>query len=117
MNKLKQYQFWISLIIGMVLSVGTYPYDHDMYIPDVLTAFVFCLNTFSAFLFSAFLYFVWAKHLTKKSIFILLLLTFVELVGHSIFIVMNWGSFFYLPLSIIVFVILVISYFKKKKKE
>lgn len=112
----KQYQFWLSLIVGLIMAVCTYPYDHDRYIPDILTAFVFCLNTFSAILFSTILYFIWTKRVTKKSILVFLLLTIIQTIGHGIFIVMNWGSFFYLPLSIIVFIILVALYFREKKE-
>ena len=116
MNLQKQHKFWLSLIVGLIMAVCTYPYDHNRYILDILTAFVFCLNTFSAILFSTFLYFIWTKRVTKKSILVFLVLTIVQTIGHSIFIVMNWGSFFYLPLSIIIFVTLVVLYFREKKK-
>lgn len=116
MKLYKQYQFWISLVVGLVMAVCTYPYDHDMYIPDILTALVFCLNAFSAILFSTFLYFIWTKRVKKKSTLVFLLLTIVQTIGHGVFIVMNWSSFFYFPLSIIVSIIIVVLYFREKKK-
>ncbi len=98
------------------MAIGTYPYDHDMYIPDALTAFVFCLNTFSAILFSTFLYFILTKRIKRTSTIVFLLLTIMQAVGHGVFVVMNWGSFLFLPLSVIVLVVLAISYFKKNNE-
>ena len=67
MSILEQKQFWISFLVGLAMAVGTYPYDLDMYIPSVLTVAVFCLNVFSAILFSTFIYLIWTKCMSKKT--------------------------------------------------
>ena len=116
MNKLKQYQFWICLIIGLVLFIGTYPFYHDIYIAEIHTFICICLNVFSSILFSTFLYCKLTNCITTNGITAFLFLTIIQAIGQGIFAIMNWGSFLFLPLSAIVFVILVISYFKKKQK-
>ena len=113
LSKLKQYQFWVSLVIGLVLFVGTYPFYHDIYIAEIHTFICILLNAFSSILFSTFLYCKWTNGITTNSITVFLFLTIIQAIGQGVFAIMNWGSFLFLPLSAIVFVILLISYFKK----
>ena len=40
----------------------------------------------------------------------------MQAVGHGIFAMMNWGSFLFLALSVIVIILIAVSYFKEKKK-
>ena len=63
MKLLKQHQFWISFLVGIVLFAGTYPFYHDMYIAELFTALCICLNAFSAILFSIFIYCKWTNHM------------------------------------------------------
>lgn len=116
MNKIKQYQFWVCLVLCLGMFIGTYPFYHDMYIAQIHTFICICLNAFSAILFSSFLYLKWVNCLSANRKAILLSLTIIQAIGHSIFTIMNWGSFFFLPLSVIVFILLAVSYFKEKNK-
>ncbi len=117
MNKLKQYQFWICFVVGLGLFVGTYPFYHDIYIAEIHTVICVCLNAFSSILFSAFLYCKWINGITADGRSVFLVLTIIQAIAHSIFAIMNWGSFLFLALSIIVFVFLVVSYFKEKRNN
>lgn len=116
MKKLRQYKFWICLVLGLGLFAGTYPFYHDMYIAEIHTAICICLNAFSSILFSTFLYYKWTNRITADSRMIFLFFTIIQAIGQGVFSIMNWGSFLFLPLSVIVFIILVISYFKEKQK-
>ena len=116
MNKLKQYQFWICLVLCLATFVGTYPFYHDIYIAEIHTVICISLNAFSSILFSTFLYCKWMNCISAKRKTIFLISTIIQAGGHSIFAIINWGSFFFLPLSVIVFIILVISYFRGKSK-
>lgn len=112
MKILKQYKFWISLVLGLCLFVGTYPFYHDMYIADLFTVLCVCLNAFSAILFGLFLYCKWTKHIDVENRTIFLWFTILQAVGHGFFAMMNWGSFLFLALSVVVVVLIVISYFR-----
>ena len=111
MKFLKQYQFWISLLVGIVLFTSTYPFYHDMYIAELFTVLCICLNAFSAILFAAFLYCKWKNRIDADGRSIFLWFTILQAVGHGIFTIMNWGSFLFLALSVVVSVSIVISYF------
>ena len=113
---LKQYQFWVCLVVCIGLFVGTYPFYHDIYIAEIHTFICIFLNAFSSILFSAFLYCKWTNGITTNSITVFLFLTIIQAIGQGVFAIMNWGSLLFLPLSVIVFVILVISYFKNSHK-
>lgn len=117
MKLLKEHQFWISLIIGVGLFVGTYPFYHDMYIAELHTGICICLNAFSAILFSAFLYYRLTNRINANSRTIFLWFTIVQAIGHSIFVIMNWGSFLFLALSVIVLILLMFSHFRETKKQ
>ena len=116
MKLLKQHQFWISFLVGIVLFAGTYPFYHDMYIAELFTALCICLNAFSAILFSIFIYCKWTNHMDADGRTIFLWFTIMQAVGHGIFAMMNWGSFLFLALSVIVIILIAVSYFKEKKK-
>ena len=115
MKLLKQHQFWISLLVGVVLFAGTYPFYHDMYIAELFTALCICLNAFSAVLFSIFLYCKWVNHMDADGRTIFLWFTIMQAVGHGIFAMMNWGSFLFLALSVVVIVLVSVSHFREKK--
>ena len=115
MKVIKQYQFWISVLVGVVLFVGTYPFYHDMYITELFTVLCVCLNAFSAILFGAFLYCKWTSRLDSDSRGIFLGFTIMQSVGHVVFAMMNWGSFLFLGLSVVVLVMLIITSWKEKK--
>jgi len=116
MKLLKQHQFWISLLIGLVLFTGTYPFYHNMYIAEVFTVFCICLNALSAILFCMFLYCQWTNRMDADRRTIFLWLTIMQAVGHGIFAMMSWGSFLFLALSVIVIVLIAVSYFREKKE-
>ena len=109
MKMLKQYQFWLSAVLGAGLFAGTYPFYHDMYIAEVFTALCICLNGFSAVLFAAFLYCRWTNRVDADSRSIFLWFTVMQAIGHGIFAMMNWGSWLFLGLSAIVLVLLMVS--------
>lgn len=114
MKLLKQYPFWISLLVGIILFAGTYPFYHDMYIAELFTTLCICLNGFSATLFGTFLYCKWNNHIDADGRTIFLWLTIMQAVGHGIFAMMNWGSFLYLALSVAVIVLIAVSHFREK---
>ena len=115
MKLLKQHQFWISLLVGVVLFASTYPFYHDMYIAELFTALCICLNAFSAILFSAFLYCIWTNHMDADVKTIFLWFAIIQTVGHGVFAMMNWGSFLFLALSIAVIILVAVSHFREKK--
>lgn len=117
MKLVRQHQFWISLFVGIILFVSTYPFYHDMYIAEVFTVICIFLNAFSAILFSAFLYCKWANHMDAEGRTIFLWFTIMQIVGHGIFAMMNWGSFLFLVLSVIVIVLIAVSDFREKKRS
>ena len=115
MKLLKQYQFWISLVVGLGLFISTYPFYHDIYIAELFTAVCICLNAFSAILFAVFIYCKWTNRMDKDRRNIILWFTIMQAVGHGIFVVMNWGSWLFLGLSVITLMIISFSYRKTKK--
>ena len=117
MKLLKQHQFWISFLVGIVLFAGTYPFYHDMYIAEIFTVMCICLNALSAILFSIFLYYKWKKHLDADSRTMFLWFTIVLAVGHGIFAIMNWGSFLFLVLSVVVIILIAVSHYREKKAD
>ena len=116
MKLLKRYQFWISVMVGLIMFAGTYPFYHDMYIAELFTALCICLNAFSAILFATFVYCKWTNCIDPDSRNIFLGFTIMQAIGHGIFAIMNWGSLLFLGLSVVVLIILAISYYKEKKK-
>ena len=113
MKKRKQYQFWVCFALGLALFVGTFPFYHDMYIAGVHTVICICLNAFSSVLFGAFFYCKWINwlHAEEKKIF--LFFTVLQAIGHGVFAIMNWGSFFFLALTAVVLLLLAVSFFKE----
>ncbi len=116
MGMLKQYRLWVSILVGIVLFAVTYPFYHDIYIAKLHSCICVCLNAFSSVLFCAFLYCAWQKRLCSDNMTIFLWFTVLQAIAHGIFAVMNWGSFLFLALSIIVFIVLALSFFKEKSK-
>ena len=114
MKLLKQSPFWVSLIAGLCLFAATYPFYHDMYIPELFTVLCICLNACSAVLFGAFLFCLLTRRMDTDARSIFLWFTVLQAVGHGIFAIMNWGSWLFLALSAAVLVILAISHFKGK---
>ena len=110
----KQHPFWLSLLAGLVLFVGTYPFYHDMYIAEVFTVLCICLNAFSAILFGAFLYCKWTNHIDADGRSLFFWFTIMQAVGHGIFALMNWGSFLFLALSVVVIILIAVSHFREK---
>ena len=115
MKLLKQCPFWICLGFGLLLFVVTFPFYHDMYIPEIFTGLCICLNALSTILFTIFLFYLWEKKLDADSRTIFLWFTIMQAIGHGIFSIMNWGSWLFLGLSLIVLIILMCSYFKTKR--
>ena len=117
MKLFRQHQFWISLFVGIILFVSTYPFYHDMYIAEAFTVICIFLNALSAILFSAFLYCKWTNHMDADGRKIFLWFTIMQSVGHGIFAMMNWGSFLFLVLSVIVIVLITVSHFREKRAD
>ncbi len=116
MKLLKQYKFWISMVLGLGLFLVSFPFYHDIYIALFHTAICVLLNAFSATLFGTFVYFVLENKINADSRAIFLWFTIVQVIGHSIFVIMNWGSFLFLALSVVVFIVITVSYLKDKRK-
>lgn len=114
MKLLKQHQFRVSLAVGLGLFAVTYPFYHDMYIAELFTGLCICLNACSAFLFAAFLYCRWTTRIDADVRHIFLWFTILQAVGHGIFAMMNWGSWLFLGLSVIVLILLAVSHLKEK---
>jgi len=116
MKYLKQYQFWVCFSFGLTLFIGTYPFYHDMYIPEAFTWICICLNALSSLLLGKFLYRVWMGRMGAGTGARFILGTILLAVFHAVFSLMNWGSWLFLGLFIVVFVILTVSLFKKKSE-
>lgn len=115
MKLLKQRQFWLSLVIAMLLFALTYPFYHDMYIGTLHTVICICLNGFSSILFSTFLYCKWSKQIHAGNRIIFLVYTLMQALGHGIFVIMNWGSILFLLLSALLLIQLLVSHFHEKR--
>ena len=115
MKTLKQHQFWISLLVGIVLFGGTYPFYHDMYIAELFTVLCICLNAFSAILFAAFLYCKWTNRMDADGRSIFFWFTILQAIGHGIFAIMNWGSILFLTLSVVVIVSIIVLCVREKR--
>lgn len=112
----KLYQFWISLLFGMSIFAVTFPFYHDMYISALHTILCIFLNAFSCILFSIFLFCKWTNSIDFEGRMTFLWLTLAQTIGHAVFAVMNWGSYLFLLFSIIVLIIIVISFLKDKRR-
>ncbi len=110
----KKAPLWVSLVAGLVLFVGTIPFNHDMYIPGVFTIVCICLNGLSALLFAKFLHRVWLKRLNGERRGLYTAGIILQAVGHGVFAIMNWGSWLFLGLSAIALVVLAVSHFKER---
>ena len=117
MTLLKRQKILVCFIAGVITFAATYPFYHDIYIATLHTVFCVLLNAFSSILFSALLYYVLEKRVNAGVRAVFIPLTVIQAIGHFLFAVMNWGSFFFLALSAIVSVALAVSYFKDKKKD
>ena len=117
MTLLKRQQFRISLLVGIALFVVTCPFYHNMYIAKLHTVLCICLNAFSAVLFSVFFYCKRTNCINKNRRIIFIGLTVIQMVGHGVFAVMNWGSFFFLGLSLAVIIMSLVFISKRSKSK
>ena len=114
---MKSRQFWICTALCLVMFFCAYPFYHDMYIAGIHTLICIGLNAFSSVLFSTLLYCKWTKCMNFKRKSVFFILTILQAIGQGIFSVMNWASFFFLPLSALVLILLFVSFFRKKTKS
>ena len=114
MKPLKKHQFLISIAVGIILFVVTYPFYHDMYIAELFTAICIVLNAFSCVLFGIFLYQKLTKQLDKDDRITFIWFTLMQAIGHCLFATMNWGSFLFLALSVVVILLIVLSFVQKE---
>ncbi len=117
MRIFKQYQFWTCLFVCIGMFIGAYPFYHNVYVSDTHTFICICLNAFSSIIFSAYLYLKWTNCIGQGIKILFLLLIILQGIGHGIFWIMNWASFFFLPLSAIVFILIIVSCFRAKTKR
>lgn len=106
---------WGSFAVGLVLFVGTIPFYHDMYIPQVFTAVCVVLNGLSAILFAKLLHRILTKGLQAERRAMFAVGIVLQAIGHGVFAIMNWGSWLFLGLSVIALVVLTVVHFKDKK--
>ena len=111
----KKAPFWVSLVAGLVLFIGTIPFNHDMYIPKVFTFVCVVLNGLSAVLFAKFLYRIRTKDLGAERTGAFAVGIIFQAIAHCVFAVMNWGSWLFLGLSVIALVVLAVVHFRDKK--
>lgn len=104
-----------SFAAGAVLFFGTFPFYHDMYIPQVFTVVCIALNGLSAILFAKFLYRILTKSMNAGQRGLYTAGTIFQAVGHGVFSIMNWGSWLFLGLSVIALAVLAAVHFKEKK--
>ncbi|MBQ3134540.1 MAG: hypothetical protein IJB75_01845 [Oscillospiraceae bacterium] len=108
--------FWGGIALGLVLFVGTIPFNHDMYIPQVFTAVCLCLNALSALLFAKLLHRVGTKGLNAERRAMFTVGVIAQAIGHGVFSIMNWGSWLFLGLSVIALAVLAVSHVNERKK-
>ena len=101
-------------MVGLILFVGTYPFNHDRYIATVHTGMCICFNALSAILFGRFLYRIWMGRMDADARARFLVGIILLAVFHVVFSIMNWGSWLFLGLSAMAFVILTVFHVKEK---
>jgi hypothetical protein len=106
---------WGSFAVGLVLFVGTIPFYHDMYIPQVFTAVCVVLNGLSAILFAKLLHRILTKGLQAERRAMFAVGIVFQAIAHGVFSIMNWGSWLFLGLSVIALAVLTVVHFKDKK--
>ena len=104
-------RFWICLVFGILSFAFTFPFYHGLYVSRVHTLICIALNAFSSIIFS--IVFYSHKRIDRKKKPLLLFAILLQGIGHGIFRVMNWGSFFFLALSPVAIFLLLRSVLKR----
>lgn len=110
-------QFWCCVLTGLVLFAGTYPFYHDIYIAKLFTVICILLNAFSAVLFAVFLYCLWIRKLDRDVRGIFLWFIVLQSIAHGVMAIMNWASWLFLGLSVIMLALLAITRHKTNTPE
>jgi len=114
MDLLKKSQFWVSVVVGILLFSVTFSFYHDMYIAQLFTALCVCLNAASAVLFSTILYQIMIGGFQREDAGIFLWFLILQGIGHGIFTIMNWGSWLFLALTVTTLIGMAIAALKHK---
>ena len=115
MIRLNKHRLVICIILSLLVFLGTNPFYRDRYTAELHAIICASINAFSSALFGTLIYCKWTNRITSRLRILFLVLITLQVPFHSIFIVMNWASFLFLPLSLIVIALLIISHFKYKK--
>ena len=98
MKLLKDRRFWLGAAAGICLFALTFPYYHDMYIPQLFTALCIMLSVASAALTAAFCYCRRTARTDSDSKAIFLWFLVLPDIGQGIFAMMNRGARLFLLL-------------------
>ncbi|MBQ7915621.1 MAG: hypothetical protein IJ315_02385 [Firmicutes bacterium] len=112
---MKKFPFWCSLAVSILLFVITLPFSHDMYIAPLFTVICVCLGLMSSVLFGIILYQVLSKRFLVENYGTFLGFIILQGVAHAGFAMMNWGSWLFLGITVVVLVGMAVSYVKAQK--
>ena len=98
MKLMKESRFWLSAAAGVCLFALTFPFYHDMYIPQLFTALCILLNAASAALAAAFICCCRTARTDSDTKAIFLWFAVLLGIGQGIFAMMNWGAWLFLLL-------------------
>lgn len=113
---LKNYKFYLSILLAIILFIASYPYYHDEYISSLHTGLCIAANAFSSILFAVMLYILLEKKYIKNIMIVILICLAIQIVCHSILVIMNWASIGFLALSAVSIIIMIITYMNNKKQ-
>ena len=110
MKLLKNRNFRISAVTGLAFAAAIYPYNHDMYVPELFTAVCALLNLLSAVIFSVLLYLKLEGKFPTEEMGSVLLFLMIQAAGHGLFAMMSWGSWVCLGITAAIFLACWISW-------
>lgn len=105
--------FWISTLSGLIIFFVIYPYGYNIYIPVVFTVICVLLNGSTCAVFAIVLHKQLCGTYLGEDFGMYLGLLIMQVIGHAIFSMMNWGSWVCIVLCLALFVWLLI----KKRSE
>ena len=111
---MKKYPLLCSLAVSILLFVITLPFSHDMYIAPLFTVICVCLGLLSSILFGIILYQVLSKRFLVENYGIFLGFIILQGAAHAGFAMMNWGSWLFLGITVVVLVGMAFRYVKAR---
>ncbi len=113
MNPPKNKNGILCTLFCLIFTAAIYPYNHDMYIPEVFTLFCAALNLASGVLFAVLLYRkLEGTFPAEDGVWGFAWYLLLQVPGHCVFAMMNWGSWVCLGLTVLAYLALWCSWRK-----